>query len=301
MKKFGKTIKIHLPDISVPGLRFCEILGWTGQAIIFPRSQFQNQNIGVEKERPGIYFLFGTDENTLRPACYVGEGENVWERIKRHLEEKSFWNEAVFFTNKDDNLTKSHIKYWEFRLLQIAKVANRYTLDNGNTPNQPTLPRPDQDNMEEFIEHVRLMLGVFGHKVLEPLTLELKPATVTGSMNIVESEKQLTPGLSGNQQFTFRRARAAYTDDGIVVLAGSVAAKENQSSLPQGCVQLKSNLIERGVLIEKDDNYIFQQDYLFPSPSQAACIIAGCSINGRNEWKNSAGKSLKEIEEAQIR
>jgi hypothetical protein len=41
---------------------------------------------------------------------------------------------------------------------------------------------------------------------------------------------------------------------------------------------------------------VFDQDYEFTSPSMAASIVLGRSANGRDEWKNSKGKSLKDLQ-----
>ncbi|MEC8884459.1 MAG: DUF4357 domain-containing protein, partial [Bacteroidota bacterium] len=41
--------------------------------------------------------------------------------------------------------------------------------------------------------------------------------------------------------------------------------------------------------------------HLFSSPSAAAAVILGYSVNGRNVWKNENGKSIKEIEQNEIK
>lgn len=63
---------------------------------------------------------------------------------------------------------------------------------------------------------------------------------------------------------------------------------------------LKAVISKRQILFDKgivDDNFTFTQDWAFTSPSLAAAIVVGYSINGRNAWKNKKGISLKEIEE----
>ena len=45
-----------------------------------------------------------------------------------------------------------------------------------------------------------------------------------------------------------------------------------------------------------DANYTFTQDWLFSSPSYAAGMVVGYSINGRVAWKDKAGVSLGEAE-----
>ena len=128
----GKTIRIYLDDGSVSGIRHAEIVNWTGQAISSPRTQIKSLSAWEESKKPGVYFLFGVDEESGQDAVYIGEAENVFDRLQNHIANKDFWNEVVFFTSKDENLTKSHVKYLESRLVQVAKISGRYVILNGN-------------------------------------------------------------------------------------------------------------------------------------------------------------------------
>ncbi|MFK3975886.1 GIY-YIG nuclease family protein [Shewanella vesiculosa] len=122
----GRQIKIYLADGSVTGIRHAEIMGWTGQALTVPRSKVKELSEWEESLKPGVYFLFGVDEETGNDAVYIGEAEQVASRIQQHLSGKDFWNEVVCFTNKDENLTKAHVKYLESRLVALTNQANRY-------------------------------------------------------------------------------------------------------------------------------------------------------------------------------
>jgi hypothetical protein len=63
---------------------------------------------------------------------YVGEAENIRDRVKAHLE-KDFWNQIVYFISKDENLTKAHIRYLEGKLIEQARQANRALVTNGQS------------------------------------------------------------------------------------------------------------------------------------------------------------------------
>ena len=47
-----------------------------------------------------------------------------------------------------------------------------------------------------------------------------------------------------------------------------------------------------------NQHYVFTQDQVFGSPSTAAGVIQGRTANGRKDWKNGDGKTLKELQEA---
>src|SRR5690606_36003136 len=107
---------------------------------------------------PGIYFLIGED-NRNQNKVYIGEAENVWDRLKNHDTKKDFWSEVILFSSKDENLTKSHIKYLESRLINITINADRYKIENSNSSTLSSLPLPDQDSMEDFLLNIKLLNG----------------------------------------------------------------------------------------------------------------------------------------------
>jgi len=83
-----------------------------------------------------------------------------------------------------------------------------------------------------------------------------------------------------------------------VVIAGSEAVlKERTSAKKWPAVLVQRNkLIEEGILIERNDKWVFGKDTEFSSPSAAAAVIHGGSANGLTAWKDKSGKLLKEIE-----
>lgn len=287
----GRTIRIYLKDGSVSGIKHAEIVNWTGQAVSVPRALVKSlDDWSDQTQRTGVYFLFGFDDRG-RSMAYIGEAENVYTRLQDHVSNKDFWNEVVIFTSKDENVTKSHSKYLESRLAQIARSVDRYQLQNGNRPQIPSLPRGDRDAMEEFISNLKLLLGVIGHKVLEPLAhVDTLGQDV---LNVDINETRET--ISELQLFYKTRsvdAKAVVTNEGFVVLAGSKISTSIAKKLPSGILANRNKLINQGIIKEGE----FLKNYLFSSSSQAACVVSGQSRNGKDCWKNDKNQSLKEIE-----
>lgn len=50
------------------------------------------------------------------------------------------------------------------------------------------------------------------------------------------------------------------------------------------------------MLAAEGGGYRFSQDYVFTSPSTAAAVVLGRSANGRIEWKDAQGRTLKELQ-----
>lgn len=209
----------------------------------------------------------------------------------------------IFFVSKDENLTKSHVKYLESRLIQIALSVKRYKIENYNQSQLSSLPAADRDAMEEFLLYIKLLIGVLGHKLLEEITIvnkkkeEIIPLTATTTANkIIEttSNLELTLSIAG------LKAKALQTDEGIVVLEGSEAAKDYTNSLSLGYGDIREKLINNGDLILDGNKYIFKKNVLFDTASPAAAIVVGYNINGPLTWKDKTGKTLKEIERERL-
>jgi hypothetical protein len=98
-------------------------------------------------------------------------------------------------------------------------------------------------------------------------------------------------------------ARGYEDAGGFVVAEGSQVAETVTPSMKQhsrGVFDLREDLIKRGVIDDSVQPFCFTQNYSFGSPSTAATLVLGRSSNGRTEWKNASGRSLKAIQQAVV-
>lgn len=275
------TIKIYLPHGDPKRLRTGEISNWSGKAIAGPRTELDQILSREETSSAGVYILSGTDPFTGNPAAYIGEAETIKDRLKQHLS-KDFWSQVVFFTSKDENLTKAHIRFLESRIIVLAKDAKRFDLTNSQASSSK-LPESDVADMEIFLERIEQLLPALGVDVLVPMT---SPAGASNEKDLLYCE------ISG------LKAIARLTPNGIVVLKDSQAApslRPSAASYPW-IVNSRDQLLKDGILASSKQALVFQQDYEFSSPSAAAAIVHGGTANGRTAWKNEKGQTLKELE-----
>ncbi len=61
-------------------------------------------------------------------------------------------------------------------------------------------------------------------------------------------------------------------------------------------INIRQKLVNDGILIPKNERYIFTKDYIFKSASFAASAILGASVAGKSLWKNESGQSIKQVE-----
>lgn len=279
---FGKTIKLFLIDGEPNGRMTCELSNWTGKAYKIPRIKVKECGDRTELKNPGIYLLFGKQENE-KNLVYIGEAEDVFKRLGQQLNNKDFWNEAIVFISKDENLNKAHIKYLENRLYEIATKLDRYTVNNGAVPTRPSVSEPDVAEMEAFIQNIKILTNTLGHKVFE------------------KKREKLTSEEQRKKVFHINAARGAnasgeLTSDGFVIFKGSKIAISEVNSIPDYVHELRDKLKGNGEIRIEKDEYTLENDYLATSPSTAAAIVMGRSANGLVEWKLQDGTTLKNYE-----
>jgi predicted type IV restriction endonuclease len=87
-----------------------------------------------------------------------------------------------------------------------------------------------------------------------------------------------------------------YTQEGFVVLKGSIGRRENVPSIVgTPGERLREKLLQSGVMRENGDKVVFERDHLFRSPSMAALALMGRSSNGWVDWKTKDGRTLDEV------
>lgn len=278
----AKTIKIYLIDGEPNGLKMAELSNWVGQAIVIPRNKLKEIKQRPECNKPAVYFLVGKEsEEALLSTAYIGEAENLWNRLSIHDSSKDFWQTAVAFVSKDNNLTKAHVRYLESRCLSIANKAKRYDLKNGTESSLPSLSEADMSEMEEFLKNLKLLLSALGYPILhEVVAREQKDAS--DLVFICKGKDALATGRM--------------TNEGFVVYQGSTATTNVSNAVIDRNQKIIEKLLLNKYLEKKGDNlYSFVKDYVFNSPSAASDIVLGNSTSGWKKWKTKDDRTLEKV------
>lgn len=282
----GRSIKIFLIDGSASGLRTAELGLSTIKAMVVPRSSLAIVSKRPEPQKTGVYILIGEDtEKFGQKKIYIGEGDTILTRLNVHNKDidKEFWEEAVLFVSKDENLTKSHARYLEAKLISLAFSSKRTTVTNSKSPTeQGRLPEADETEMDEFIIQARLLLGILGYDLFEPILTHSTNTTI--NTGVVSEFKEFKYSGASFNAICFVDLEAGQ----FIVKEGSKAKKNEAAALTPTYKNLRALLIGNGVLIETEkhtDSYTFSQDYSFSSITAAAQIVSATPVNGRIAWK----------------
>lgn len=294
----GKALQILLIDGQPSGRIACEVLNWSGKGYKLPRSRVKESSDRRELSNAGVYMLFGQDpENMDSHIVYVGEAEEAYKRVLQQFE-KEFWNDVVLFISKDENLNKADVRYLEHKLIAAIAQAGRAKIMNANRPAEPSISELERVVLDEYLENLKLVVSTLGYRVFEPLVatdstshqLESK-AVSTESEHALERDYFLMGPRNAN-------AKASLTSEGLVVRKGSRLTKDVLPSARSSVADMRQHLEKVGTLIEDSGQLLFAKDHLFSSPSAAAMLIIGNSVNGRIVWKDFEGRTLKEIEDS---
>lgn len=279
---YGKSIELFLVNGSADSLITAELSNWNGKALKIPRIEVASCNRD-DITQAGVYFLFCKEDDGSE-SVYIGEAENVKERLVQHLrdyqsdKEKYYWNTAVIFIGRD--LNKALIRYLENRFVEIARSSKRYVVLTKNTYRNTVMKESHIAVMEEFVDNVKILINALGYKVLEPVL-----QTDSG----VDAEDDMLFSINTASA----SARGRETSEGFVLLKGStVNEKTSTKSLSAGMIKLRDKHFSEG----RVENLITIEDILFSSSSAAADFVLGYSVSGPVTWKAKDGRSLKEIE-----
>ena len=269
-----QVLTLILHDGNPSGIIECEIDEWFGICYKIPQKKLKEAQALNYINNTGIYILLGDDENTADKVAYIGETESIYSRLKNH--NKNFWNECIVFMSENNSLNKAHIKYIEHELYELGIQANRFIVNNDNTPTKPTLGHADEIKAKKFINKVKIITSMLGYKIFDKKINE----------NDLADDNILYLKNNG-----ILYARGILTNEGFVILKDSKIKEEVSENISPSLINFCKR--ERNSTDIKDG--IFINDHLCTSPSMAAVVILGRNSNGYNEWKNKNGKTLKSI------
>lgn len=272
----GKTIQIFLPDGNPRSVKIAEITSRTVQAILIPRSKLEYAATRSELNNVGVYFLIGGSGEESKPLVYVGEAEECLIRLKQHNKGKDFWTVALVVVSKTKYFTKTHIKYLEWYCHEAVKKAERYRLENSTLPTCPYISESMEADLFDNFDTIKILVSTLGYPLFD---------------QIEKPEKKDVLICKGKAAF----AEGEYTEDGLIVFAGSTANLKEIDKCAPYVVNMRRRMVEEGILTPNGNVYKFAVNHIFSSPSAAASVVLGRQANGWIEWKYKDGRTLDKV------
>lgn len=275
---YGKAIELFLVNGTADSLITAELSNWNGKAIKIPRTEVAACDRD-DIRGAGVYFLI-CQEDDGTDSVYIGEAENVQDRLVQHLrdyqsgKEKYYWNTAVLFVGRD--LNKALIRYLENRFVELAREAGRYSVLTKNTYKNTVMKESQIASMEEFIDNVKILINTLGYRVLVP-----------------------APKASVNTVYLYCKGSGAsatgfVSAGGFTVMKGSVVSDHTVPAFEtygKSYFKLRTALEKDGII----EGRTFTKNYEFNAPSAASAVVLGRPSNGNTDWKTADGITLKNL------
>lgn len=276
-----KTIQIYLPGGDPRGIRVAELTTRIVQVIEVPRSLLPTFLAMPQSTQVAVYFLVGESDDGTERRVYLGQSGDLPTRLKDHNKAKPFWQRALVMVSRTNSLTQTHALFLEWHSLQAIRAAGRFKDENGNGGSRPHTPPPMAADCLEMFDTGRTLLATLGFSLFDPVA------------NVGEAGQAPEVFLC---EASGAKGRGQYTEEGFVVLKGSVGRLHSVPSI-QGTSgdSFRQRLLEQGVMRAEGDTVVFQSDHLFRSPSMAAVALLGRTANGWLEWKTPEGRTLDEV------
>ena len=271
------TVYTKLLDKTLEGSRIID-MGSTKscECFVLPRDKVTE----VAKKQPhlqqyGFYILLGRDKD-LKPMAYIGQTNDFTNRVNDHKQKKDFWDTALVFVSKSDEIFPSEALYLEYLGWKAAKEAGNYIIENTKDINEPHLSADKQNEMELFFEDIQFLTRFYGCKVFD------EPE------KLIEPEQCIEFKLQKPQNKVLAYLKFYRQSQRYIIKAGSTILKESKSC-SKGIKDFREQVMANKKLSQGNgDIFVLLQDIVIPgsscSPSGAASFCTGTSMQGTEAW-----------------
>lgn len=278
------TVYTKLLDKTLEGARIID-MGSTKscECFVLPRDKVAE----IAKKQPhlqryGFYILLGRDKK-LRNVAYVGQTNDFTTRVTDHKQKKDWWDTALVFVSKSNEIYPSEALYLEYLGWKAATEVGNYIIDNTKDINEPPLSEDKQNEMELFFEDIQFLTRFYGCRVFD------RPERQATAESYMEFTMSLPKsGLKATLYFYKESQR-------YVIAAGSTIMSQTWDSCSKGMQEFRKQVISDKKLCQNNGELSqLLQDIEIPeancSPSGAASFCVGTSRQGTKDWEDKEGK-----------
>jgi hypothetical protein len=152
---------------------------------------------------------------------------------------------------------------------------------NGVEPLENKLSEFKKSAVDDYFRKVQFILSLLGFTLFQDIQKEAKESEIY----YLKTEEAVASGtLLESGEFIIYKGSTA-----------RIRETDSFSGTAASVIRWQLKQEDSGVLKEHDDKtFVFTQDFIFSSPSQAAATITGRAINGWTAWEDSKGNTLDE-------
>ncbi len=186
------TLRIYVLSGDPEGVRIVDRMNWTGRGYVVPRDRWLEVKLRPDLAKPGVYILHGYEFDELgaeRPVGYIGQTDNLRNRINDHDVKKDFWETATIFVSANDGLNRAHTTWLEWELIQRAASAKRCRMENRVEPNEPNLIEGEKADTRAFLNEMLRLMPVMGLHIFT--TPKVAPAPALAAAGLIPKPEDI--------------------------------------------------------------------------------------------------------------
>lgn len=281
------TVYTKLLDKTLEGARIID-MGSTRTCLCYVLPYDEAAKVSKEflHGKYAFYILLGSTKNG-KPKAYVGQTNDFSVRLNDHKQKKSWWNKALVFVSKADEIFASEVLYLEYLGWKKATEVASYILDNTKEIKEPSLSEDKKNDMELFFEEIKFLTKFYGCSIFEKSDTKIE----TESYELLFLDV-LSNGIKAKVKFYEETKK-------YILLKGSTIASVD-TTCPKESKCIRAQIIGDSSLSKKDGNIIMilnDCDISMKSglPSGVAGVITGTSMQGTKAFRNKEGKTFAEL------
>lgn len=282
------TVYTKLLDKTLEGARIIDMGSTkTCQCFVLPYESIAKIGKGYLVGKYAFYILLG-NRSFGSPCAYIGQTNDFTNRITDHKQKKDWWDTALVFVSKADEIFASETLYLEYLGWKNACEAHRYSIKNTKPIKEPGLSEDKKNDMELFFEEIKFLTRFYGCNIFDKWQNPLSEIGVYEIYNI-EVKKR---GINAKLQYYPHSKK-------FCLLEGSLISAI-ETSCSKKAKEIRNLLLQNNKYCKREGNlYKVIQNTSIPVesglPSLPAEVITGTSMQGPMALKNNEGKTFAEL------
>ena len=282
------TVYTKLLDKTLEGARIID-MGSTKTCQCFVLPYETTAKVGKEylAGKYAFYILLGY--HTIGgPYAYIGQTNDFTNRVADHKQKKDWWDTALMFVSKADEIFASETLYLEYLGWKTACEAHRYRIKNTKPIKEPGLSDDKKNDMELFFDEIKFLTRFYGCDIFDKRN-NIYIENGVYELFHLEVKKR---GISARVQY-FPHNKLYILQEGSLISAIETSCSKKAKEIRQSLINNPEFCKREGNLIKviQSTNIPVESGL----PSLPAAVITGSSMQGTTAFKNKDGKTFAEL------
>lgn len=282
------TVYTKLLNKSLEGARVIDMGSTkTCECFVLPYERIKDiNNAYKEMQQYAFYLLLGKDESGRKKA-YIGQTNSFKVRCLDHMYKKDWWDTALVFISKADEIFSSEVLYLEYIGWKKACEVQNYVIANTKLIHEPSISPDKKNEMELFFEEIMFLTRFYGCKVFDTPEKEQQLPSNCIEFFVDRNKK----GVHGCIYYFTSTKK-------FILKAGSTIADKDSSANPEALAIRKRIKSDKTISQKDGEIYRILKDIDITGktsfPSGPASVITGTAMQGTEELKDKDGKMFIE-------